>query len=158
MKLKLNKNSFFVLIGIAWCVVMAGMSQIFIKEARAYFQDVLSLPVIEKTTTIEVIKETEIKDDWAYIAGELSKAKLNPSEAFTVIWGESRGDRNAYNVNKNGTIDVGIWQINSIHIKSGSITLECASEIRCATKWAIEKRLHDGNWQAWYAARALGIK
>lgn len=158
MKTNINitKSHMFVL-GILYAAAMAGMSQVFIKEARAYFRDVLSLSVVEKTIEKTIEKEV-ITDDWAYIANELSRANLNPPEAFTVIWGESRGDRNAYNINTNKTADIGIWQINTIHIKSGSITLECAAEIRCATKWAIEKRLKDGSWGAWYAAKAMGIK
>jgi len=93
----------------------------------------------------------------AWIMDEVRKTGLDPLEAAVIIYGESRGDENAYNVNTNGSADLGIWQINTLHIDSGSITLKCATDYRCATKWAIDKRLNDGNWSAWYAARAYGI-
>jgi hypothetical protein len=94
----------------------------------------------------------------AWIMDEVRKAGLDPLEAAVIIYGESRGNVDAYNVNTNGSADLGIWQINTLHIDSGSITLQCATDIKCSTEWAIEKRLNDGNWKSWYAARAYGIR
>jgi hypothetical protein len=33
-----------------------------------------------------------------------------------IIWCESRGDQSARNINLNNTIDIGLFQVNSIHI------------------------------------------
>jgi hypothetical protein len=38
---------------------------------------------------------------------------------------------------------MGLWQINSIH--KGAIRVKDRFDYKASTKWAIEKRLHDGN-------------
>lgn len=39
-----------------------------------------------------------------------------PELAQKIIWCESQNNPNARNVNKNGTIDYGLMQVNSVHI------------------------------------------
>ena len=54
-----------------------------------------------------------------------------------------------FHVNNNSTIDFGCWQINQIHIKSGSITAKDALDCYKATDWAFNKFKRDGGWGAW---------
>lgn len=90
-----------------------------------------------------------------YVRVEAKKAGLNPNEVEAIINCESRWITDAKGVNRNGSYDLGLWQINSIH---KNITDAEKLDYKAATKWAIEKRLRDGNWSAWYCARRLAIK
>ena len=109
---------------------------------------------ITETTEIEKKAET-IEDIKEYVRNEAKKAGLNPREVEAIINCESRWDPQAKGHNKNGSYDLGLWQINSIH---KNITDAEKLDYKTATKWAIEKRLRDGNWSAWYCARRLAIK
>lgn len=91
-----------------------------------------------------------------YVRQEAVKAGLNPDEVEKIVKCESGFNPNAVNKrNKNGTRDSGLWQINSVHKR---ISEAAKFDYKAATKWAITKRLHDGNWSAWVCARHLGIK
>jgi len=83
-----------------------------------------------------------------YIKNEVEKAGLKWSEVDCLIQNESGWNNWAYNINSNGTTDFGLWQINSLHKKTASV--DCRWDYKCSTKWAIKKRLNDGNWSAWY--------
>lgn len=55
-------------------------------------------------------------------------------------------------INTNGTQDFGLWQINSIHINSGAITMEDALDCKKATDFAYGLYKGRGNtFSAWYA-------
>lgn len=55
-------------------------------------------------------------------------------------------------LNKNGTRDHGLWQINDIHINSGAITLEDANDCYKATDFAYGLyKGRGGNFSAWSA-------
>ena len=90
-------------------------------------------------------------EEW--VTQEIKKAGLSSQEAWAIIQCESRWDPYAINVNTNKTTDLGLWQINAIH----KLSRECQFDYKCATKWAIDKRLNDGNWSAWVCAKKLGI-
>jgi hypothetical protein len=90
-----------------------------------------------------------------YVLNEAKKVGLNPNEVDKIINCESRWDPKAMGHNKNGSYDAGLWQINSIH---KSLTLAEKMDYKVATKWALTKRLNDGNWSAWYCARKVGIR
>ena len=91
-------------------------------------------------------------EDW--VLNEIKKAGLNDKEAWAIINCESRWRADAVGVNTNGSFDLGIWQINSIH---KNISNAEKMDYQKATEWAINKRLNDGNWNAWVCARKLGI-
>jgi hypothetical protein len=84
-----------------------------------------------------------------WVKSEVEKAGLDFETADCIIQNESGWDNWVYNINNNGSTDMGLWQINSIHKKTASV--ECRWDYKCATDWAIQKRLNDGNWNAWYA-------
>lgn len=94
-------------------------------------------------------------------------AGLSTYEAAVIIngesaWNDCSGKKiAAFNINTNGTIDVGYWRINSIHMRPTAkhyISLQDACDPIKSTQWAIEKRKSDGNWSAWVAAKKAGIK
>jgi hypothetical protein len=51
----------------------------------------------------------ELADLWEHYGGK------NTAEAVAIAWRESRGNAHARNKNTNGTVDRGLWQINSVH-------------------------------------------
>lgn len=44
--------------------------------------------------------------------------QINPLVIKAIIWQESKNQQQAMNRNKNGTVDVGIMQINTVHFKA----------------------------------------
>ena len=85
----------------------------------------------------------------------IEEAGLNTYEAYAIIQCESRWDPDVISkLNTNGTQDLGLWQINSIHKDISNI--DKLDYIK-ATKWTIAKRLSDGNFCAWVCAKKLGI-
>ncbi len=96
-----------------------------------------------------------LEDIKSYVRNEAKKAGLSIREVETIINCESRWDADAKGYNRNGSYDLGLWQINSIHK-----TLSDADKLdyKAATKWAIEKRLRDGSWSAWSCSRKLASK
>ena len=69
---------------------------------------------------------------------------------------ESNWNRNAFHCNNDGSVDLFWYQINSQHIESGRVTLQCAVDPECATKFAMD--LYDAHgWCPWYGAKALGF-
>lgn len=84
----------------------------------------------------------------AYIRQEVERVGLSWNEVNCLIEHESGWSEWAQGVNNNHTTDSGIFQINSVH--KNTISLEDRFDYKKATTWAINKRLHDGNWNAWY--------
>jgi hypothetical protein len=102
---------------------------------------------------VSVVRAEEVSDMplrlWAM--NEAFDNSLNPDTFDCVIKNESGYNPNAYNVNKGGTVDFGLCEWNSQHIKSGFISLECASSPTCCVKRMIEKVKADKGYGAWYA-------
>ena len=107
-------------------------------------------PIIIDAT--QIINPEEVKE---YVRLEAIRAGLNPDEVEKIVKCESKFNPQAIHTNVNGSKDKGLWQINSIHKR---ISDADKLDYKAATKWAIAKRLHDGNWSAWYCARKLAIK
>ncbi|MFA5124646.1 MAG: transglycosylase SLT domain-containing protein [Patescibacteria group bacterium] len=108
----------------------------------------LNKVIDEPEPTMEQVKE--------YVLNEAKKAGLNTREVAAIVNCESRWDYKVVSKpNYNGTKDMGLWQINSIH-KNISDTDKL--DFKAATKWAIAKRLDDGSWSAWSCARILAIR
>jgi len=83
-----------------------------------------------------------------YVLNEVKKAGLDPEEANFIISKESNWRPDICIIEPNSTISCGLWMLNTVHNKKG-LTNACKTDYKCATKFAIEKRLHDGNWNAW---------
>jgi hypothetical protein len=118
------------------------LSQIIYREPRVYH-------VVEK---VEAAYEPEIgTEDW--IRAEWLKAGADWNKVWAIIQCESRWNSDAYNVNTNGTVDSGLYQINSIH----KAPLSCSINTVCSTEWAIKKWQRDGDFNAWACAKLLGL-
>lgn len=115
-------------------------------------QPILAESYIEPTAVrkneIQVYPEPE-NEMQKWVSIEVYKAGLNPIEAECIIKHESNWNAWATNWNTNGSIDYGLWQINSIH--KATISVEDRYDYKKSTQWAIQKRLKDGNWNAWTA-------
>jgi hypothetical protein len=83
----------------------------------------------------------QLMDLWVKAGG----SKLSAPIAAAVAMAESGGNPNATNTNKNGSIDRGLWQINSIHgNKSTTNPLENA-------KSAVSISKNGVSWSPWVA-------
>lgn len=161
MKIKIKKvkvkKSHIILTAFLLGVASIGISSIIPPyEAEAlYITATVEKQAQEYEVIAKAVTDSPIKQ---YVIEKALENKLDPLELIAVIQGESGFNENAYNINTNGTVDLGIAQWNSIHIKSGFITIKCAGDTKCSIDKMIEKRIKDGNYSAWYAARKLGIK
>jgi len=129
-----------------------------VKESSSHGAITAVIDKIEANISVKKVEDNleptldQIKN---YVRAESQKAGLNSREVEAIINCESRWITDAKGVNKNGSYDLGLWQINSIH---KNITDAEKLDYKSATKWAIAKRLRDGNWSAWYCARRIAIK
>jgi hypothetical protein len=91
---------------------------------------------------------------WYILDKEYKFTLKEKIKALAIIQCESGFDQYAINKNTNGSLDLGLWQINEPSHKSKGLTRACAFDIACATKFAIEQiYLPQGNWNAWVCAR-----
>ena len=67
---------------------------------------------------------------------------------------ESSLNKEAIHINSNGTYDAGLYQWNSIHIKSGKITLSCALDVYCSTRKTLEE-IKKGHLNWWVCAKKI---
>lgn len=82
----------------------------------------------------------------AYSAG-FSRSELHT--AVAVAYAESGGDPSAVNRNRNGSVDSGLWQINSVHGFSG-LKDSRANAHAAFHVWELQ------GWSAWYAHTPRG--
>jgi len=108
-------------------------------------------PVDYELSTVNAKKEV-VKDlpigEW--IMKTFKENGLNEYVAYCVLYGESRMNPDAININSNGTLDAGIAQINSIH---KDILMKDKFDYKKSILWTINKVKRDGNWNAWYGYR-----
>jgi arginine utilization protein RocB len=72
-------------------------------------------------------------------------------DAMIIVKCESKFDLYAINVNRNGSLDLGIWQINErIH----KLSRECMFDMYCSTEYAINQLYaKNKNFSAWVCAK-----
>jgi phage-related minor tail protein len=85
--------------------------------------------------------KSQIMNLWTRQGGSATVANL----AASVALAESGGNPSAKNVNSNGSIDRGLWQINSIH--GGLSTFDPSANAKAAVKISSGGR----NWRPWVA-------
>ena len=112
-------------------------------------------PIAEITIAREVKAETPEEDIKDWILDEWEKVGQR-DEANAIITCESRWNLNAFNINSNGTIDLGLYQFNSLHLKSGLIDLKCLGDFKCQTKKAIEMWQKKG-WTPWVCNKLVKL-
>ena len=114
--------------------------------------DIVGQDMCPINMTIELSEEGKTIQMKKWVLNRIEEAGLDPHTASVVISCESRWDSDAMGVDTNRTVDLGLWQINSIH---QDISNADKLDYKKATDWAINKRLNDGSWYAWYCARRL---
>ena len=128
-------------------------------EAKADFLSPLAEPVVEEAAWVEETKPepSPLPTGWEKNVGIIVKefapfGKKAVLEALLVSWQESKWESNAAHRNKNGTVDKGLWQLNSrYHTNS-----KCSFNPECSTKKAV--KLYEKNgWGAWYGRGILKI-
>jgi hypothetical protein len=102
----------------------------------------------------EEVKPIFYNKDWALKEWEKIGQRDN---ALIVFQCESHWDMNKWNINTNKTIDAGAYMFNSVHFKSGRLTLNEATDWKIATEKAIELYKEQG-WTPWVCAKLEGIK
>jgi hypothetical protein len=118
----------------------------------------IAVKAIEENAIIKSVEDNfkpSTEDIKNYVKAEAKKAGLSYTEMEIIINCESRWITDAKGTNRNGSYDLGLWQINSIH---KNMTDAEKLNYKTATKWAIEKRLRDGNWSAWSCSRKLASR
>lgn len=93
-----------------------------------------------------ILSFSEVRAIWISAGG----APANADQAAAVAYAESGGAQDATNMNANGTVDRGLWQINSIH---GDLsTLDPIEN----AKAAIELSDNGESWHPWCTAYTDG--
>lgn len=84
----------------------------------------------------------------------LARGFRDPVRATAVVLGESGGDTQAVNTsNANGTIDRGLWQLNSVHVDSGKITVADTFDVAKSTDFAYTLSNGGTDFRPWTATR-----
>lgn len=132
-----------------FCLVMAVAIDWIIASTTLFILDpIKQYPIAEvsaKTQTQMFPETTPVRQ---YVLTAVYDAGLNPDEADCIIREESQWREDICIIEPNNSISCGLWQLNTVHNKNG-LTNACKLDYKCATKFAIEKRLKDGNWNAW---------
>ena len=124
------KQFIALLLVFALLVVLGVGHRLFTKQPS---EGIVGRLVAYKAITPPIsFKATTLGD---YIWEKAVENGLDPYEVLYTVDCESGFDPNAKNVNKNGTIDIGIFQINSVH----GISEELRYDPYFSTEWALEK-------------------
>ncbi len=79
---------------------------------------------------------------------EAPKYGVNPETAVRIAFAESSFREKAVNHNTNGSNDMGVFQINSIH----GVPDSCRLDADCNIQWALKKMSKVGT-QPWYSSK-----
>jgi hypothetical protein len=151
-----------VVFGIITLIVLTGslimaISRFFDNNRLIFSKPVevkFNQPVRIEERKPEVIKESVIVSYPGEIDTPIKKYicdKFGPytcKVALAIVESESNFNELAINVNTNGSVDLGCWQIN-FPTHKGTISPKDAFDCYKATDWAFEKYKRDGNFNAW---------
>ena len=102
----------------------------------------------------EVGGQSTVPGTEAWIREQWIEAGADYNKVWAVVQGESGWNSDAWNCNNNGSLDLGLYQGNSIH---KDLTPSCALNTVCSINWAIALWKEQG-FVPWVAARKLGIQ
>ena len=97
--------------------------------------------VVCKGEETKIEKVDELKETIRFIFGD------NWRLAYAVMMAESGGNPQAVNHNNNGSVDYGIWQINTIH----GLDVDCMIDVECSTKFAYKLSKGGRDFAPWVA-------
>ena len=135
------------------------VSVFFIACATMFVSNVYTQTTIDRLATPVNAQsvEKQYTDVQSWVLNEVDKAGIDQYKVYMLIYGESRWNTQATNINKGGRlgIDRGLWQISDkFHPE---VSNACAYDYKCATKEAIRIIKKQG-FTPWYAAQYYGLK
>lgn len=131
------------LVYVAWFILLFPIVLAKAPEAIMKTEKVKDKIVIDVTPTVG-------SKEW--VLWYVEKEGIDPVKVNCLVTKESGWNPNASNVNKNGTIDLGLfmwndyWQIK----KAKFITMGCIGDVVCETYKFVEKVKQDQNLEAWH--------
>ncbi len=138
---KVDKAKAFIIFGlgllIALGICLADLTAQKVAEA------LYPLPNVPKQVEVVEVPELTIKEHiCAATDGENCEVLINLAKC------ESALNPDAYHVNNNKTVDLGILQINSVHYTKDNMSAVCALDVYCAARWSNEQ-IKKGNGHIW---------
>lgn len=117
------------------------------------FASLFGQPMDNKICSLKAVICTNERVEYVeeYIETKLDQNCLNGRLGVKIAMCESGLRLDAINVNKNGTKDVGVWEINDIH----GLSDNCRYSLECSTDWVINKVKHDGGFYAWTCLKKI---
>lgn len=106
----------------------------------------MGLPTTEPRLPVSKYTYSQLQDLWKSVGGSAVAAPF----AAAVALAESGGNSGSINHNSNGTVDRGLWQINSIH--GGLSTVDPKANARAA----VQISNNGTNWRPWCVAWSNG--
>lgn len=142
MKKTNNKRKHYFLAGVM-CLGILAISCSHIATSRA----------IESISSSDynVPQDIPMKD---WVLNEMRKAGIDEYKVWALVNCESRWDSYAYLVNKDKTLDRGLWMFND-HFQP-QVSNSCAWDYKCSTREAI-KLIKKQGFKPWVCANKLGL-
>lgn len=112
-------------------------------------EEICSLPYVDCGTP----EQMDMKE-WIWVKLNQNLGYDDAVRAMAIIQCESGFNPDAMNVNTNGTVDLGLVQINH-PLHSGTISRQQSLDYQHAINWMINKRIVDGNFSAWVCNRLI---
>jgi len=145
---------------LAGTVVLALSDNISEIRVNEYKESLLAQKVAHTSIPSESSDTVEELSPKEYVFKEVEKELGFDEAVFAVsmIGGcENKGWRtDIVIIESNGTVSLGLWQINTIHNNPDSTTYISNADkldLEKSTAWAINKRIVDGDWSAWSCSR-----
>jgi hypothetical protein len=115
-----------------------------IKDVSAQTAEInITKPIIE-------IDERSLEEHvWDILTNEYNLSMQEKIQAMGIISCESRWNKMAINKNRDGSFDLGLWQINE---KYHSIGRDCSFDVYCSTRYAM-KLYQEQGWTPWVCSR-----
>ena len=151
----------FVIILIVALILVLGLTELFDKaETLSLTNKAKAVEFFDTSYVIATVgtqrkanpNERAGTEEW--IKKQWTKAGAKWESVYSVVQCESGWESDAYHVNNNGSLDVGLYQIN---LESHpEVTILCALNTVCSTEYAIEL-WKEQKWRPWYGARKIGL-
>ena len=145
MRARKTKNEWLILmivLGLSLVIILGYMRVDDVSSGITYHNE--HIDTLESLSEPHKSFENTMQNE---VMALIEEAGLNTYEAYAIIQCESSWNPDVISkLNTNGTQDLGLWQINSIHKDISNI--DKLDYIK-STKWAIAKRLNDGHFGAW---------
>lgn len=125
----------------------AEVAYMYQKDIKTSHKPILELVEVQEMSIQEHVWKI-MKDEYGLSFDEML-------EASAIIRCESNWYTHAINKNKDGSYDLGLWQINGGY--HPDISREEAFDVYASTRYAMEIYKSWGSWDAWVCARLLNI-